>query len=78
MADRLSAVMVSMWMSPFSRDFRFIFASMLSIDRIFSLDKSSAYIDCRFILLKNFSDTYPISNLAPVFSSKYSVNCWII
>ena len=74
LASRLLAVMFSIWILPFNRDNRFIFASILSIERIFSLDKSSAYTDCKLISLKNFNDTSSISNFAPVLSSKCSVN----
>ena len=78
LAKRLSASIFSTYISPFSSDKMFILASILSIESIFSFDKSPAYTDWRLSLLKNLRETCPISNLAPVDSSKYSVNWWII
>mgnify|MGYP003311860737 CR=1 FL=1 len=78
LATRLLAVIFSIWISPFSSDKRFIFASILSIEAIFLWAKSPAYTDWRLSLLKNLSEMCPISNFAPVDSSNRSVNCWII
>ena len=45
LAKRLSASIFSTYISPFSSDKMFILASILSIESVFSFDKSPAYTD---------------------------------